>query len=141
LLFQLKKFDLFLFFVYNARGILFVDDSNHTRFFQYHKIPISGRFLKVTSERDIPVCQQAILSYWKKQSCLLLIDKIEPNPYYFFCKYNAQAHNGRQKIKIGQTFLTGKAINSEIIIDDIEVIVDNKGDSIFGEVKYTSCII
>jgi hypothetical protein len=34
---------------------LFVDDSNHTRFFQYHKIPISGRFLKVTSERDIPV--------------------------------------------------------------------------------------
>jgi hypothetical protein len=32
-------------------------------------------------------CQQAILSYWKKQSCLLLIDKIEPNPYYFFCKY------------------------------------------------------
>jgi hypothetical protein len=39
-----------------------------------------------------------------------------------------------QKIKRGQTFLTGKAINSEIIIDDIEVIVDNKGDSIFGEV-------
>jgi hypothetical protein len=25
-------------------------------------------------------------------------------------------------------------LNSEIIIDDIEVIVDNKGDSIFGEV-------
>jgi predicted ATP-dependent serine protease len=43
-------------------------------------------------------------------------------------------NNGRQKIKRGQTFLTGKAINSEIIIDDIEVIVDNKGDSIFGEV-------
>jgi hypothetical protein len=42
-------------------------------------------------------------------------------------------NKGRQKIKIGQTFLTGKAINSEIIIDDIEVIVDNKGDSIFGE--------
>jgi hypothetical protein len=40
---------------YNARGILFVDDLNHTRFFQYHKIPISGSFLKVTSERDIPV--------------------------------------------------------------------------------------
>jgi hypothetical protein len=43
-------------------------------------------------------------------------------------------NKGRQKIKRGQTFLTGKAINSEIIIDDIEVIVDNKGDSIFGEV-------
>jgi hypothetical protein len=42
-------------------------------------------------------------------------------------------NKGRQKIKRGQTFLTGKAINSEIIIDDIEVIVDNKGDSIFGE--------
>jgi hypothetical protein len=54
--------------LYNARGILFVDDSNHTRFFQYHKIPISGRFLKVTSERDIPV----------------------------FSKYNAQALNTLQ---------------------------------------------
>jgi hypothetical protein len=29
---------------------------------------------------------------------------------------------------------TGKAINSEIIIDDIEVITENKGDSVFGEV-------
>jgi hypothetical protein len=43
-------------------------------------------------------------------------------------------NKGRQKIKRGQTFLTGKAINSEIIIDDIEVIVDNKGDSVFGDV-------
>jgi hypothetical protein len=34
---------------------------------------------------------------------------------------------GRQKIKVGQAFLTGKAINSEIIIDDIEVITENKG--------------
>jgi hypothetical protein len=29
--------------------------------------------------------QQAILSYWKKQSCLLLIGKTEPNLHYFFC--------------------------------------------------------
>jgi hypothetical protein len=41
---------------------------------------------------------------------------------------------GTLSIKVGQTFLTGKAINSEIIIDDIEVITDNKGDSVFGEV-------
>jgi hypothetical protein len=78
--------------LYNARGILFLDDSNHTghqqgalscwktqsyllqinkielnlhcflykytnhtRFFQYHKIPISGKILKVTAERDVPV--------------------------------------------------------------------------------------
>jgi hypothetical protein len=50
---------------------------------------------------------------------------------YFYKNHLSQ---GRQKIKVGQTFLTGKAINSEIIIDDIEVITENKGDSVFGEV-------
>jgi hypothetical protein len=111
--------------LYNARGILFVDDSNHTRFFQYHKIPISGRFLKVTSERDIPVFSNDDIGIITDEDDIIV---------YQGNNSSFDLNNGRQKIKRGQTFLTGKAINSEIIIDDIEVIVDNKGDSIFGEV-------
>jgi hypothetical protein len=42
----------------------------------------------------------AILSCLKKQSCLLPIDKTEPNLHYFFCKYNAQVLNTRQFFNI-----------------------------------------
>jgi hypothetical protein len=40
-----------------------------------------------------------------------------------------------QKILVGQTFLSGKAINSEIIIDDIAVVDDKTDDTILGEVR------
>lgn len=111
--------------LYNARGILFLDDSNHTRFFQYHKIPVSGKILKVTTERDVPVFSNDDTGIITNEDDIIVYQG------------NNSAFNlsqGRQKIKVGQTFLTGKAINSEIIIDDIEVITDNKGDSVFGEV-------
>jgi hypothetical protein len=36
---------------------------------------------------------------------------------------------------VGQTFLSGKAINSEIIIDDIAVVDDKTDDTILGEVR------
>jgi hypothetical protein len=50
-------------------------------------------------------------SYFKKTKILI-------------CQGNNDSFNlneGRQKILVGQTFLSGKAINSEIIIDDIAV--------------------
>ncbi|VVM21367.1 hypothetical protein BSPWISOXPB_4283 [uncultured Gammaproteobacteria bacterium] len=85
--------------LYNARGILFLDDSNHTRFFQYHKIPVSGKILKVTTERDVPVFSNDDIGIITNEDDIIVYQG------------NNSAFNlsqGRQKIKVGQTFLTGK---------------------------------
>jgi cell division protein YceG involved in septum cleavage len=67
-------------------------------------------------------------SYFKKTKILI-------------CQGNNDSFNlneGRQKILVGQTFLSGKAINSEIIIDDIAVVDDKTDSSDFGKYYYHS---
>ena len=113
--------------LYNARGILFLDDSNHIRYFKYHKIPIVGKILKpTTTSVDVPSFSDDEIG--------LIVDEDDITIY----QGNNDSFNlneGRQKILVGQTFLSGKAINSEIIIDDIAVVDDKTDDTILGEVR------
>jgi hypothetical protein len=64
-----------------------------------------------------------------------LINRVFVNHLTLYVSSSFDLNEGRQKIKVGQTFLSGKAINSEIIIDDIAVVDDKTDDTILGEVR------
>jgi hypothetical protein len=109
--------------LYNSRGILFEDDNNAIRYFQYNKVPCCGKFLTPSVETDIPVIPDNNIGIIVGSDGVIIY------------KGDNDAFNissGRQKIKVGQTFLMGNFIRSDIIIDDIGVI--NQESSVFGEI-------
>ena len=109
--------------LYNSRGVLFEDDSNAIRYFQYNKIPCCGKYLTPSVETDVPVIQDGDTGIIVGSDDVIVY-KGDNNAF--------DIGSGRQKIKVGQTFLVGKFIRSDIIIDDIGVI--NPESSVFGEV-------
>ena len=109
--------------LYNSRGVLFEDDSNAIRYFQYNKIPCCGKYLTPSVETDVPVIQDGDTGVIVGSDDVIVY-KGDNNAF--------DIGSGRQKIKVGQTFLVGKFIRSDIIIDDIGVI--NPESSVFGEV-------
>lgn len=109
--------------LYNSRGLLFEDDSNAIRYFQYNKVPCCGKFLTPSVETDIPIIPDSDTGIVVGSDGVIIY------------KGDNEAFNissGRQKIKVDQTFLMGKFIRSDIIIDDIGVI--NQESSVFGEI-------